>query len=231
MQIPLDGASSQPALTTTTLADQVYEHLRQGILANDYPPGTSLPEETVAARFSVSRVPVREALRHLAADGLVTLTPRQGATVSSLSPKQFLDAYRVREALETLAIRLAMPNLTEDDLAELETLNAEMHEHAAAEDTIAFFASNAAFHQLLIRKADNDDLKAIYDSLIDKMRRYRWPSIDLRGGLARSVEEHEAIVAAIKTGDTEEASRLVAAHIHVPQKILEEEGAIELRTR
>ena len=106
---PQNGQQSNPVLATATLAEQVYDHLRQGILANDYPPGTSLPEETVAARFSVSRVPVREALRRLAADGLVTLTPRQGATVSSLSPKQFLDAYRVREALETLAIRLAIP--------------------------------------------------------------------------------------------------------------------------
>jgi DNA-binding GntR family transcriptional regulator len=231
VQIPIDGASSQPALTTTTLAEQVYDHLRQGILANDYPPDTSLREETLASRFKVSRVPVREALRRLAADGLVTLTPRQGATVSSLSPKQFLDAYRVREALETLAIRLAMPNLTSEDLAELDALNTQMQQHAAAEDTEAFFASNTAFHQLLIGKADNDDLKTIYDSLIDKMRRYRWPSIDLRGGLVKSVGEHEAIVKAIKAGHADEATRLMAAHIHVPQRILEEEGAFELRTR
>jgi len=226
-----NGTIREPLLATATLAEQVYDHLRQGILANEYRPDTSLREETLAARFNVSRVPVREALRRLAADGLVTLTPRQGATVSSLSPKQFLDAYRVREALETLATRLALPHLSDSDLAELDALNNQMREYAAAEDTEAFFAANAAFHQLLIRKADNDDLKSIYDSLIDKMRRYRWPSIDLRGGLARSVEEHVAIVEAIKAGNAAEAERLMAAHINVPQRILEEEGAFELTTR
>lgn len=223
--------SQQPVLATATLAEQVYDHLRQGILTNEYPPGTSLREETLAARFAVSRVPVREALRRLAAEGLVTLTPRLGATVSSLSPKQFLDAYRVREALETLAIRLAMPNLTSRDLTELDELNVGMRRHAAAEDIDAYFEANAAFHQLLVIKADNADLHSIYDTLIDRMRRYRWPSIDLRGGLMRSVEEHEGIVEAIRSGNLDEASRLLAAHIHVPQRILEEEGATELTTR
>lgn len=226
-----NGAHPKPVLTTATLAEQVYEHLRHGILANDHPPGTSLREETLAARFKVSRVPVREALRRLAADGLVLLTPRQGATVSSLSPKQFLDAYRVREALETLAIRLAIPNLTAGDIADLESLNAQMRQHAGQGDTPAFFAANAAFHDVIMVRADNADLKSMYDTLMDRMRRYRWPSLDLRGGMDRSTDEHAAILEAIKAGDVEEAVRVLAAHIHVPQKILEEEGAFELKTR
>jgi DNA-binding GntR family transcriptional regulator len=228
---PQNGTLQEPVLATATLSQQVYEHLRQGILTNGYPPGTSLREETLAARFSVSRVPVREALRRLAADGLVTVVPRQGAVVSSLSPKQFLDAYRVREALETLAIRLAIPHLTAADMERLETLNTAMRQHASAGDTAAFFTENAAFHDLIMDRADNADLKAIYDSLMDRMRRYRWPSLDLRGGMERSTEEHDAILAAIRAGDAAEAARLLAEHIHVPQRILEDEGAFELTTR
>ena len=91
-------------LNHATLAEQVYQHLRQQILDNAFPPNAALPEKTLASQLNVSRVPVREALHKLAADGLVTLKPRQGAFVSSLSPRQFLDAYRVREALEDLAI-------------------------------------------------------------------------------------------------------------------------------
>jgi len=231
MRDPQNGDPQETVLTTATLAEQVYEHLRQGILSNDYPPGTSLPEETVAARFSVSRVPVREALRRLAAEGLVILTPRHGATVSSLTPKQFLDAYRVREALETLAIRLAIPRFTPRDLDGLEGLNARMQRSAATDDTIAFFAANAAFHDFVVVHADNADLKSIYDTLMDRMRRYRWPSLDLRGGMERSVEEHAEILAAIRAGNADEAVRLMAAHIHVPQRILENEGAFELTTR
>src|SRR4051812_8782807 len=104
VQVTRNGAHVAPAFSTATLAQQVYDYLRQRILANDFPPNAALPEESLAAQLKVSRVPVREALRRLAADGLVTITPRQGAAVSSLSPKQFLDAYRLREALEVLAI-------------------------------------------------------------------------------------------------------------------------------
>jgi DNA-binding GntR family transcriptional regulator len=226
-----NGIPQHPILAKDTLAQQVYEHLRRGILANDYPPGKSLREETLANRFAVSRVPVREALRRLAAEGFVTLTPRQGATVSSLSAKQFLDAYQVREALEALAIRLAIPNLTDDDLAALEALNDEMRRHAAAQDTDAFFEANAKFHDVFVERADNDDLNTIYTMLIDRMRRYRWPSLDLRGGMERSTGEHDAILAAVRAGDADEAARLLAAHIHVPQRILAEAGAPELKTR
>ena len=118
-------------LNHATLAEQVYQHLRQQILGNAFPPNAALPEKTLASQLNVSRVPVREALHKLAADGLVTLKPRQGAFVSSLSPRQFLDAYRVREALEDLAIRLSLPNLSHDDLAELGRLQGEMRHYAA----------------------------------------------------------------------------------------------------
>lgn len=221
MDQPLVPDEPAPRFTSVTLAQQVYDHLRQRILANDYPPGTSLPEEALAAKFSVSRVPVREALRRLAADGLVTLTPRQGATVSSLSPKQFLDAYRVREALETLAIRLALPKLDAADRAELESLHEQMRAAALAGDEDRFFALNGRFHARFVERADNAELKAIYEPLIDKMRRYRSPSAGLRGGLDRSVEEHEAILSAIRAGDAEEAARLLSEHIRVPQTELQ----------
>jgi DNA-binding GntR family transcriptional regulator len=215
--------AAEPVLTTATLSQQVYQHLRMGILANDYPPGTPLPEEALAARFKVSRVPVREALRRLASEGLVTLTPRQGATVSSLSPKQFLDAYQVREALEVLAIRLALPHLTPDDMKELDELQERMRRAASANESDEFFGANAAFHARFVERAGNGDLKVIYEGLIDRMRRYRWPSMELRGGMDRSVEEHQEILDAVQAGDVEAAAHLLAEHIHVPQRMLQSE--------
>jgi len=221
----------QPRLTHATLAQQVYEHLRQAILTNTYPPDTPLPEEALAAQFRVSRVPVREALRRLAAEGLVTLIPRQGAVVRALSPKEFLDAYRVREALEALAIRLAVPRLSERDLAELERLHGEMQRCAAAGDADSFFDVNAAFHALFVDRADNAYLRAIYEPLMDQMRRYRSPSLDLRGGMDRSIEEHRRILDAVRSGDADAAARLLAEHIHVPQRVLEETNQASLTLR
>ena len=212
----------EPKFANVTLAQQVYDHLRQNILSNAYPPSAPLPEEALAARLNVSRVPVREALRRLAAEGLVTLTPRQGAVVSSLSRKQFLDAYRLRGALEALAIRLAVPRLNPDDLDRLDAIDAEMRAYAADGDSDAFFTANAAFHAVFIERADNDYLRATYEPLMDGLRRYRSPSADLRGGLDRSVEEHEAILSAVRRSDAAEASRLLSEHIAVPQRILEE---------
>lgn len=223
MHHPLDAAGPGPAISNVTLTQQVYEHLRQKILSNAFPPNTPLPETALATRLHVSRVPVREAIRRLAADGLVNLTPRQGAVVSSLSSKQFLDAYRLREALEALAIRLAMPRLGARDMHTLEQYQTEMRAAAKTADLERFFAANAAFHALFVERADNEYLKATYEPLIDQMRRYRSPSADLRGGLERSIDEHEAILSAVRDGDVDEATRLLSEHIQVPQRILERE--------
>jgi DNA-binding GntR family transcriptional regulator len=220
----LQGTASAPdtrPLNHATLAEQVYQHLRREILDNAYPPQAALPEKTLASQLSVSRVPVREALHRLAADGLVTLRPRHVAFVSSLSPQQFLDAYRVREALETLAIKLALPNLTMSDIEALGRLQSEMRRHAAADDADAFFAANRAFHALFVERSRNDYLKGIYFPLMDQMRRHVSSSLGLRGGLAGSIDEHQAILGAVQAGDADEAARLLREHIHVPQRALE----------
>jgi len=216
---PVNGGP--PPINPATLGQQVYDYLREQILTNAYLPSTPLPEEALANQLNVSRVPVREALRRLAAEGLVTLTPRQGAVVSSLSPKQFLDAYRVREAMEALAIRLAVSHLTAQDLDDLDRLQSEMATHVARGNADAFFAANAEFHGLFVARARNDYLQAIYYPLMDQMRRYLTSSLDLRGGMARSIDEHRAILAAVRAGNGDEAARLLSEHIHVPQRILE----------
>ncbi|MCC6313533.1 MAG: GntR family transcriptional regulator [Thermomicrobiales bacterium] len=224
----------KPKVNHATLAEQVYDYLREQILSNAFPPGATLPEEALAGELRVSRVPVREALRRLAAEGLVNLTPRHGAIVSSLSPEQFLDAYRVREALEALALRLATPRLTPDDLAELRGLHAAMEQAADGDDVDAFFAANAAFHRLFVQRAGNGYLETLHAGLIAQMRRYRSPSLNLRGGMDRSVQEHGAIMQAVTAGDGDEAARLVGEHIRVPQRILEEmteDGATSLPLR
>jgi DNA-binding GntR family transcriptional regulator len=221
----LPVSSSTPdlrPLNHATLAEQVYQTLRREILDNGYPPNAALPEKSLAIQLNVSRVPVREALHRLAAEGLVTLRPRQVAFVSSLSAQQFLDAYRVREALEELAIKLALPNLSAEDIDELGRLQEEMRRHAATHDADAFFTANRAFHGLFVERSRNDYLKSIYFPLMDQMRRHVSSSLGLRGGLERSIEEHQAILGAVQAGDAHEAARLLREHIHVPQRALED---------
>ena len=203
-----------------TLSDRVYESLREDILSNTLPPETPLHEAAIASAFEVSRGPVREALRRLDAEGLVSVIPRRGAVVSSLTTEEFLDAYRVREALEVLAVRLATPRLTGEDLDLLESLHEQMIDHADSGDVEGFFAANAAFHALTVDRSGNKKLQEIYHPLITQMRRYYLSSMTLRGGMARSCEEHEQILQAMKDGQAAEAARLLSEHIQVPQRML-----------
>lgn len=228
-----DGRPYTPGRTfdRATLADRVYQILREDILTNRLPPDTPLQEGDLAKALEVSRGPVREALRRLDAEGLVSVIPRRGAIVSSLSREEFLDAYRVREALEVLAIRLAIPRLEAKDLAELELVHQEMRQMAASEDVDSFFSANDAFHKIIVDRSGNRILQNIFYTLVDQMRRYHLSSLALRGGLSRSCEEHEQILNAIKADQIEQAVALLREHIRVPQQILESDDDAELVTR
>lgn len=204
-----------------TLSHRVLEHLRDEILSNRLAPGTHIQEEVVAAALRISRAPVREALRLLAAEDLVTITPRRGAIVKVLSPQEFLAAYQVREALEVLAIRLAVPRLTADDMLALRDLHEQMTACAERADVRRFFELNTAFHALLVERSGNGRLQQMYRQLMNQMRRYRMRSMALRGGLERSLTEHAALLEAIRRRDEDAAARLLSEHIQVPQRILQ----------
>src|SRR5918911_5312674 len=115
-------ASDAARLENLTLWERVHAHLREEIVSNRLAPGTELQEVALSEQLGVSRGPIREAIGRLAAEGLVTVRPRRGAVVRSLSPGEFLELYQVREALEMMAVRLAVPRLTEEDVLELEQL-------------------------------------------------------------------------------------------------------------
>ena len=210
--------SARPAaLDQRTLWQQAHEHLRDEIISGSLTPGTELNEVTLAESLGVSRGPVREALGRLAIEGLVTIRPRRGAVVRALSNEEFIEAYQVREALEMMAVRLAVPKLTAEDLAAMESLIEEMDLHGEAGDVQRFFEANTEFHQRFFRAADNRMLAELYRQLRGQIDRHRLRSLELRGDLRRSIAEHRAILSAAKTGDVELAVRLTSDHIRVPQ--------------
>jgi DNA-binding GntR family transcriptional regulator len=210
-----------PAFDNQTLGERVHDHLKGEILAGRFAPGSELLEVPLSQALGVSRGPIREALRTLEAEGLIQITPRRGAVVSSLSKHDFLDAYQVRESLEVLGVRLAVPRLTEAELAALDSRIDAMDEHAAAGDFDAFFEANAAFHEAIIEASANRKLIEIYRRLTAQMGPYRRPSAKLRGNLDSSVAEHREIVQAARLRDVEAAADLVMRHIEVPQRNLE----------
>jgi DNA-binding GntR family transcriptional regulator len=211
------SSTEQGSLDHRTLWQQVHEHLRDEIISGRLSPGTELHEVALAGSLGVSRGPIREALGRLATEGLVTTRPRRGAVVRALSSDEFIEAYQVREALEMMAVRLAVPKLTAEDLADMERLIEEMASRADAGEVQGFFEANTEFHQRFFQVADNRMLAELYRQLRGQIDRHRFRSLELRGDLRRSIDEHRAILWAARTGDVERAVHLTSDHIRVPQ--------------
>jgi DNA-binding GntR family transcriptional regulator len=225
---PEAGAGTARQLDNRTLWEQVRDRLREDILAGRLEPGTELSEVALAREFGTSRGPLREALGRLASEGLVTITPRRGAVVAQLSREEFIDAYQVREALETLAVRLAVPLMSDAEIAHLRELCELMDRAARANEVHVFFETNNSFHEALVRGSRNRKLHEVHRMLVGQMVPYLPRSLELRGNLQQSVAEHQAILAAIEERDSERAARLLAEHIEVPQRVLESEAGAGL---
>lgn len=208
-------------LDNQTLRERVYAHLREEILDNRIAPGSVLQEVPLAESLGVSRGPIREALGSLAAEGLVTITPRRGAVVTTLTKRDFLEAYQVREALEALAVRIAVPRMADRELDALDARIEEMEQCSSRADDTGFFDANAAFHEAFVLASGNTKLIEVYRRLVGQMGPYRRPSALLRGSLDRSIAEHRMIMAAARERDAERAAALVVDHIRVPQRRLD----------
>jgi DNA-binding GntR family transcriptional regulator len=211
------SSTATAGLDHRTLWQRVHDHLREEILSDRLPPGTELQEVALSQELGVSRGPIREALGRLAAEGLVTVRPRRGAVVRELSAREFIEAYQVREALEVMAVRLAVPKLSAEDTAAMQRLIDEMTALTEAGDVQGFFEANTAFHQAFFDAAGNRMLADMHRRLRGQIDRHRLRSLELRGNLQRSITEHKAILRAARTGDAEHAAHLVSEHIRVPQ--------------
>ena len=169
---PEAGAGTARQLDNRTLWEQVRDRLREDILAGRLEPGTELSEVALAREFGTSRGPLREALGRLASEGLVTITPRRGAVVAQLSREEFIDAYQVREALETLAVRLAVPLMSDAEISHLRELCELMDRAARANEVHVFFDTNNSFHEALVRGSRNRKLHDVHRMLVGQMVPY-----------------------------------------------------------
>ena len=216
------------AFDNLTLSQRVYEHLRDEILADHLLSGTELSEVALSKELAISRGPIREAMGRLAAEGLITMRPRRRAEVRSLTAQELIDAYQVREALEVMAVRLAIPRVTEAGLSRLEELIEAMAEHRAEGEAREFSAANVSFHELLCELSGNTKLQEVHHRLEGEIGRFQNRTPALRGSMDDSLTEHRAILAAIRLRDADRAAALTAAHIRVPaqrlQAALREDG-------
>jgi DNA-binding GntR family transcriptional regulator len=191
------------------LRETVRDTLRSRIFEGHYAPGTRLVERDLAAEFSVSRLPVREALRMLRQEGLISDRGARGAEVSTLSPKDVEDLFDVRQSLEVLACRLAAKRATADDLAYLEGLLDDAEGFLAKGSVMEAHRSNSEFHDAITGIADNNFLKSALEPLQGRMHwLFRHVS-----DLPELIREHRELYAAIASGDPDRAAAQSASHI------------------
>jgi DNA-binding GntR family transcriptional regulator len=195
---------------TASATDHVLDQIRTAILAGRLPAGETLRQEDLAERLGVSRMPVREAIRRLHAEGLVEVLPSRRVRVAPLDRAEIEDIYDMRAALEPLAVRLAVPRLTKAQLRDA----AHALEAADDEDDAdTFGVRNAAFHLALMTPCERPRLLNGIASLLDLSDRYQRAALRDEEHNARVREEHAALLAAARAGDAATAAELTERHV------------------
>lgn len=199
-----------------THGNQVYSQLLDDISAGALLPGDRLRETEIAKRLGVSRTPVREAIRLLETDGLVTHTPRVGAIIRRLDYAEVTELYEMRAVLEGTAARLTARTASDVELDELQALNQEL---AASRDAEFARAYNRMFHATLLNAAKNRFLHRSMDSLKKALMILGPTTLAETERVESAVAEHQALIAALRARDGAEAERLMRAHIEAAQRV------------
>ncbi|MEV6144701.1 MULTISPECIES: GntR family transcriptional regulator [unclassified Streptomyces] len=206
-------ATNKDRFRKTLISDQVYELLRQAVVEGDLAPNDRVVESEIARRLGVSQAPVREAVKRLAREGLLTHVPRRGHFVVEISAKDAEYARQVREPLEGLAARLAAEHITEEQLAELDALVERMHEAVATNDVSGFRDADIGFHTLVSQFAGNPFLARMWEVIEPSLRTLRAISDPLfDGDWCAMADEHGRLVGLLRSGDPAEAAEAFADH-------------------
>jgi DNA-binding GntR family transcriptional regulator len=216
----MDG--SNISIARLTLPEAAAERLRTLIIEGELAPGARLNERELSERLGVSRTPLREAFRMLAADGLVTQLPNRGAQVVVLSPDDVRHAFEVMASLEGLSGELAAARVTEDDLAELRALQAEMEAAHAGQDLPSYYRNNRAIHERINAIAGNPILTHTFRTLNARLHALRFRSNLVRAKWDQAVTEHRDMISALAARDGGRLRDILVQHLRTKlQAVLE----------
>lgn len=196
-----------------TVTAALVDRLRQDILSGDYPPGAQLRQDAIAASAGVSRIPVREALLQLEAEGLVEIAPHRGAVVTALSVEEVDDVLALRALLEPRLLSRSIPHLVAEDFRALESIQGEFVEAIAKADRGRWGALNARLHLVLYAKAGLPRSLAIVSGLLQTSERYTRIQLASEAACERAQAEHEELIALSRARKTREAVALLRRHI------------------
>jgi DNA-binding GntR family transcriptional regulator len=203
-------------ISHATITDRVSEALRKAILDGKFKPGQALIQDQIAKELNVSRMPVREALRALEIEGLVTTSPFKGAAVTEYSAEDIREIYQIRVLLEGFAAELAVPNMTPEHISEFERILDGMKRRLAASDHKGYAEYDRAFHRLIAESSNNQRLVKLIESTWRSFAPYI--AYTIPGRIERSYNEHAKIFEAIRKRRADVAARLCREQIETVYK-------------
>lgn len=202
------------SLSPRALYEEVAELLRQRIFSRELEPGSWIDELKIAEAYGISRTPLREALKVLAAEGLVTMKVRRGAYVTEVSDRDLADVYHLMSLLESDAAGMVASHATDSQLNELQALHAELEVAAnpGTTDRERFFELNERFHMRLLEIADNRWCNQMVKDLRKVMKLNRHNSLLKTGRVSESLQEHRDLMAALTARDATRTRRCMQDH-------------------
>ncbi|MBI1621671.1 GntR family transcriptional regulator [Aquamicrobium zhengzhouense] len=204
----------RPAGAMLSVPEQIADRICTAILSGELKPGQRVAEIPLAQSFNVSRGPVREALRILEHEGLVTFSPRRGAQVTELTPEEVEQLFDIRAALSALAAQSAARQISAEELALLGKITAQLQEVAdSSEEVNDYTILSAQAGQILARSANNPRLQAMIQSLSRQTLRYAQLGLSTRQRRQESAKSWRSLFEAIKAGDSERARQINVATI------------------
>ncbi|SMH48316.1 GntR family transcriptional regulator [Azospirillum agricola] len=212
MDTPKTAKAATGPIRRATLQHSAVAELRAMILEGELPPGSRVPEVQLCEQLGVSRTPLREALRVLAAEGLVELRPHRGAVVTPVDPTDIAAIFQVMEALEALAAALACRNGTEAEFIELDRLHGQLMAQHKAGERAAYSMTNRRIHAWIVAMARNPALEATYSGFAAQILRARSLANYDADRWQESVDEHDGFMAALRSRDAATAGALLAEH-------------------
>lgn len=204
------------------LHEEVVGRIRAILLDGEIPPGARIPERELCERLQISRTPLREALKVLAAEGLVQLLPNRGARAAKLTDKDMRDLFEVCQGLEALAGELACERISDTGIAEIAAAHATMVQHYREDDLIQYYRCNRAIHEAIVAAADNPVLTALYASVTARIRRARYVTPMTAQRWVLAIQEHEAMLNALQRRDGLGLSHVLRTHLrHKREEVLQ----------
>lgn len=205
-----------------SLRGRVFHRIREDILRGRYKRDEALKELQISSELGVSRTPVREALRQLELEGLVTIIPNKGAVVAGIDAKDIADIYAIRSMIEGLSAQWAALNISEEQIDELEEIVYLSEFHLQKGHKEQLYELDTKFHEMLYEASQSKILKHVLSDFHHYVQRVRKTSLSNNERAKKSIAEHKAILEALRKGDAEQASALTNIHVkNTAQNVLD----------